>query len=581
MTSIVSNGDDLPPAVSKNGLKRLKSHSLTQPTATPNSEPELPHPEPPVEEEEEAFTWEYLEHNGVFFPPLWVPHLTPVIFRGEKVSLTPAQEEMATYWAQTIGTDWETKPFYLKNFSEAWLASFGAEGPVGTAMPPAKLEDFDFSLIKEHVKAEKEKKELLTPDDKAHLKLERERVDNKYKLAIVDDRIEKVANFRIEPPTLFKGRGEHPKAGFLKQRTFPEDIEINAARNSVTPICHLPGRAWGDVSFKNDAIWLASYSEEVTGNKKYVQLGATSLFKTKNDIKKYERARRLKVEIERIRASYRKMMASDSTKDKQLGTATYFIDFLAIRAGNEKKEDEADTVGCCSLRKEHISLLPNNEITLDFLGKDSMRYLNTVTIDPQAHKNLDLFLKNKEPRKEVFDLIDSSRLNDYLHSLMEDLTAKVFRTFNASNTLQNELSKSSASISEKDSVETKIDFYNKANRSVAVLCNHQKGVTKTAEESLEKARAALQELKTQLAKEKKDPKRSKQLKEKIQKAERALETRESNKAIALGTSKLNYNDPRISVAWCKRFEVPIEKVFTSVLLEKFRWAMDTNSDWQF
>jgi DNA topoisomerase-1 len=287
------------------------------------------------------------------------------------------------------------------------------------------------------------------------------------------------------------------------------------------------------------------------------------------------------VEIERIRASYRKMMASDSTKDKQLGTATYFIDFLAIRAGNEKKEDEADTVGCCSLRKEHISLLPNNEITLDFLGKDSMRYLNTVTIDPQAHKNLDLFLKNKEPRKEVFDLIDSSRLNDYLHSLMEDLTAKVFRTFNASNTLQNELSKSSASISEKDSVETKIDFYNKANRSVAVLCNHQKGVTKTAEESLEKARAALQELKTQLAKEKKDPKRSKQLKEKIQKAERALETRESNKAIALGTSKLNYNDPRISVAWCKRFEVPIEKVFTSVLLEKFRWAMDTNSDWQF
>ena len=30
--------------------------------------------------------------------------------------------------------------------------------------------------------------------------------------------------------------------------------------------------------------------------------------------------------------------------------------------------------------------------------------------------------------------------------------------------------------------------------------------------------------------------------------------------ISLGTSKLNYLDPRISVQWCKTHEVPIEKV---------------------
>lgn len=32
------------------------------------------------------------------------------------------------------------------------------------------------------------------------------------------------------------------------------------------------------------------------------------------------------------------------------------------------------------------------------------------------------------------------------------------------------------------------------------------------------------------------------------------------KTVALGTSKINYMDPRISVAWCKKHEVPIEKV---------------------
>ena len=36
--------------------------------------------------------------------------------------------------------------------------------------------------------------------------------------------------------------------------------------------------------------------------------------------------------------------------------ALYFIDKLALRAGHEKEEGEtADTVGCCSLRVEHIS----------------------------------------------------------------------------------------------------------------------------------------------------------------------------------------------------------------------------------
>ena len=39
-----------------------------------------------------------------------------------------------------------------------------------------------------------------------------------------------------------------------------------------------------------------------------------------------------------------------------MATAMYLIDHLALRVGNEKSEDEADTVGCCSLRVEHVTL---------------------------------------------------------------------------------------------------------------------------------------------------------------------------------------------------------------------------------
>ena len=74
-------------------------------------------------------------------------------------------------------------------------------------------------------------------------------------------------------------------------------------------------------------------------------------------------------------------METGNQEMKQLGVATFFIDRLALRVGNEKGEDEADTVGTCSLRVEHVSVHDtNHQIIFDFLGKDSMRYYNQVDV---------------------------------------------------------------------------------------------------------------------------------------------------------------------------------------------------------
>lgn len=127
---------------------------------------------------------------------------------------------------------------------------------------------------------------------------------------------------------------------------------------------------------------------------------------------------------------------------RQRATALYLIDKLALRAGNEKDTDEeADTVGCCSLRVEHITLQEPNVVIFDFLGKDSMRYYNEVPVDKQVFKNLAIFKRGKKDEQKVtgdllFDRIDTLKLNDHLKSLMPGLSAKVFRTFNASITFQ-------------------------------------------------------------------------------------------------------------------------------------------------
>ena len=58
-------------------------------------------------------------------------------------------------------------------------------------------------------------------------------------------------------------------------------------------------------------------------------------------------------------------------------------------------------------------------------------------------------------------------------------------------------------------------------------------------------------------------------------------SKEDLKTVALGTSKINYLDPRITVAWCKRQEVPIEKIFNKSLITKFHWAMDIEPEFKF
>ena len=81
-------------------------------------------------------------------------------------------------------------------------------------------------------------------------------------------------------------------------------------------------------------------------------------------------------------------MEDNNQENRQLGVATYLVDKLALRVGNEKGEDEADTVGCCSLRVEHIIVEDDDYIVLDFLGKDSMRYYNRIKVDAKVHNNL-------------------------------------------------------------------------------------------------------------------------------------------------------------------------------------------------
>jgi len=113
---------------------------------------------------------------------------------------------------------------------------------------------------------------------------------------------------------------------------------------------------------------------------------------------------------------------------RQRATAIYLVDKYALRAGNEKGEDEADTVGCCSLRCEHISLDKSGKVTFDFLGKDSIRYYKEIDdIHPQVFKNLRMFKGgDKKDIDPLFDRVTVCSLRETVHAASTDLGIDFF-----------------------------------------------------------------------------------------------------------------------------------------------------------
>lgn len=452
--------------------------------------------------EDDSVKWTTLEHNGVLFPPAYepLPKNVKLIYDGTPVNLHIEAEEVASFFGSMLNSTHNVEnPTFQKNFftdfKEVLDRTGGATDRSGKKVAIKEFAKLDFKPIFDYYYAKNEAKKARPAAEKKAEKAERDKAEAPYMFCKWDGRKEKVGNFRVEPPGLFRGRGEHPKTGKVKKRVMPEQITINIGKDAKVPTPP-EGHKWKAVQHDNKATWLAMWQENINGSYKYVMLGATSAVKGQSDFKKFEKSRELKKYIAKIRKEYTADLKAEAMADRQRATAVYLIDKFALRAGNEKDaENEAETVGCCSLKYEHVTLREPNTVIFDFLGKDSIRFYDEVTVDRQVFKNLRVF--KKAPKREgddIFDRLTTTQLNKHLSSYMPGLTAKVFRTYNASYTMSNllkDLKVSNATMAEK------IKLYNDCNREVAILCNHKRTVGASHEAQMEKLGDRIKGLKYQ------------------------------------------------------------------------------------
>src|SRR5713226_9053795 len=505
--------------------------------------------------------WKELRHNGVAFPPAYEPKGLHVNIRNETLRLSPDAEEMAYAWGKKRTTPYVQDPVFQTNF----LSDFVKVLPANFA--DVKYSEINFRPVYEYLS----KEELLKSDKELKKKVAAQRrelrlqLKEKYGYAVIDGTKTEFANYMVEPPSIFMGRGSHPMRGRWKPRIFPEDVVLNLSEDA--PILQ---RKWKEIAHDHESIWLAYWVDKLSQVRKYVWPSDISDLRQERDKMKYDKAMKLRRKLADVREFVEKNLHSPDVKVRKLATVSYLIDNLAMRVGDEKEEDEAHTVGASSLRVEHVKFLSAG-VEFDFLGKDSVRWQKILKLDggeSPIRRNLQEFVANKKPEDLVFDGITSAHVNKFLGKSARGLTAKVFRTHHATETVQSYLGRHNG-FKANDAGFVKLYHARVANLEAAIRCNHKRTPPKTWEGTLLKKQQRLDELKTT---EVKTDTQKMRLEERIRKLKLDVDLQKRTRDYNLNTSLRNYIDPRVYKNWANKAEFNWKGIYPKTLQRKFLWA---------
>jgi DNA topoisomerase-1 len=417
------------------------------------------------------------------------------------------------------------------------------------------VDEIDFSEVIDIVEEERERKENMTKEEKKaareERKLIREELKEKYGYALVDGERMELGNYQTEPSGIFMGRGQHPLRGRWKQGAAQKDISLNIDPEAAEK---LEGD-WKELCWAPDTMWIAKWTDELTGKVKYIWLHDSTPIKQEREAAKFDKALKVERRIDEIREHIMEGLIDERPKRRMVAAACYLIDSLSLRVGDEKDPEEADTVGATTLRAEHLTF-KGNTIVFDFLGKDSVPWHKEIQPDPQVYVVLkELYDKAREriesfkgrkrkktkadPKKiaQIFPRVNSTHVNRFLSEVYPELTAKVFRTYHASTIMREELKKSKAKKVDPDFI--KKAAFKRANLEVARVMNHTKQAPKgwnrsadryrqrikKAEVRVQKAKANLKDRRTRLKKLKKKETAAREKKQDlIKKKKQTLET---------------------------------------------------------
>ncbi len=496
---------------------------------------------------------ETLEHNGILVIEPPEPRGLAIRVRDRELQLSQLQEEMAVAWVKKLGTPYVEDPVFAKNFMTDFSKALKIH-------PRLQVEEVDFSEVIKVVEEERAAKDNLTSEEKKSAreerKLIRERLKEKYGFATVDGERMELGNYQTEPSGIFMGRGEHPLRGRWKQGAAKKDITLNIDPEAAQ---YLEGD-WGELVWAPDTMWIAKWTDQLTGKVKYIWLHDSSPIKQEREAAKFDKALRVERRIEEIREHIMEGLRSEKLQRRMVAAACYLIDSLSLRVGDEKDPEEADTVGATTLRTEHLTF-KNGLVVFDFLGKDSVAWHKEIELPSDVYAVLEELYNNAleriesfksrkggrtsaDPKKiaQIFPSIRSTHVNRFLSEVYPELTAKVFRTYHATVTMREELKTSKARKVDPEFI--KKEAFKRANLEVARVMNHTKQAPKGWSRSTQRFKERIKKADVRIEKAKAQLKEKQQRLRKVKKKEEEIR---KNKQVRISKQKVSVEKNMASV----------------------------------
>jgi DNA topoisomerase-1 len=525
-----------------------------------------------------------LKHNGIYVP-VYEPQGLSVKIRGNTLKLKPRTEQMALAWVRKAQSQLSPPDgrFY-KNFIRIFIEALKEENPSAGFLndfhvrddldaliggKPGEDLEVDFSEVRKYVKREQLTKLSMTKEEKKKLAAERkekrEALRKVYGHATVDGREIDVANWTAEPSCLFAGRGDHPKRGNWKQGPSQSDIILNLSPDAPRP----PGD-WKDVVWEPDRMYVAKWEDKLSGKIKYVWFSDSTFLKQLREKEKFKKAEKLGGKVEDVEEHIMRNLDSEDEGRSKVATVCWLIFNLNMRVGDEKDPGEADTVGAITLRPEHIRI-EGDMLHFDFLGKDAVRWTRDARAPPVVIGNIRRY--SNTCREYLFEGVDSGKVTRFFSEKMKGLTAKVFRTWRCTTTVDEHLRGCKAKREDQDHVKK---FCAKmANLDAAVVANHKRKIPANFDERLAKKEAKLRELEASLKVKVEQGKKTEALLKRIDKNRLDVELTRATREYNLGTSLKSYIDPMTYVRWANHVEFDLGKFYPKALKDKFSWALGT------
>lgn len=530
-----------------------------------------------------------LWHNGIYIPPYDYKGFS-IKIQGQPLKLSPKTEQMAIALVkkeQSITTP-PDRVLY-KNFVREFIEQLKHENPsspiferfseehlrksesdnanVPLNEKPKERLDIDLSEITNYLEQEKQKKLNMTKAEKKTLtqerKAKREALKQKYGYAVVDGKKIEIANWTAEPSCLFVGRGSHPKRGKWKEGPQEKDIVLNLSPDAPKPLGNWRDRVW-----ESDKMYIAKWEDKLTGKIKYVWFSDSAFLKQRREREKFEKAEKLGDQIPKIEEHIMQSLESEDEERRRIATVCWLIFYLNMRVGDEKDPGEADTVGAITLRSEHVKI-ERDMLHFDFLGKDCVRWIKSVSAPAVVIRNIEQFAKTS--KEYLFEGIDSKKISRFLSEKMEGLTAKVFRTWRTTTVVEKYLVGSGVEREDKEYVKA---FHAKmANLDGAKVANHKRMIPANFDERLAKKEARLKQLELQLEEKRRQEKKTDAIVNRIEKAKCDIELSRQTKEYNLGTSLKSYIDPRVYVEWAGKVDFNLRRLYPKTLVKKYAWAL--------